>query len=361
MVEKSKQNLMSTGQTEFFREVLEGLTTAVIWVNESEEIAFMNVAAGEIFQLSPNRVLGTRWQMLMPDLIDSLSLANEKKITIHEYVVEQSDLFKVRVSCTISPYELGDEKGWLFELYNTERHHRIVEEDERWHQYEAGNLLIRTLAHEVKNPLAGILGATQLLQRRYEPEDKANDFLEIISREVQRLKNLVDRMLGPKQSAHKEAHNIHEIIRYVLQIIEGEKPANVYIKLDYDPSIPEVTVDFEAMVQALLNLIKNAIQAMEQFGGLLTIKTRVEHKFTLGTQTYPLVAMISITDEGEGIPPEVFDSIFYPMVSSKKEGSGLGLPVAQNVLRQHEGLIVAESEPGKTTFNVYLPLKQKER
>ncbi|MBN2647218.1 MAG: two-component sensor histidine kinase [Thiotrichales bacterium] len=348
-------------QAEFFREVLEGLTTAVIWVDGHQKIAFMNVAAGEIFQLSPNRILGSRWQTLLPNLLESLDLASEKKITIHEYVVEQADLDKVRVSCTISPYEMGTERGWLFELYNTERHHRIVEEDERWHQYEAGNLLVRTLAHEIKNPLAGILGATQLLQRRYKPDEKANDFLDIIAREVQRLKNLVDRMLGPRQSAHKELHNIHELIRYVLQIIEGEKPKNVFIKLDYDPSIPEVLIDFEAMVQALLNLLKNAIQAMHQYGGLITIKTRVQHKFTLGTQTYPLVAMISITDEGEGIPPEVFDSIFYPMVSSKKEGSGLGLPVAQNVLRQHDGLIVAESMPGKTTFNVYLPLKQKER
>lgn len=347
--------------SDFFREVLEGLTTAVLWVNHAQDIQFMNVAAGEIFQTSPSRAIGVKWYKLMPALIESGNLASEKKVTIHEYVIEQKDLFKVRVSCTISPYELGEEKGWLFELFNTERHHRIVEEDERWHQYEAGNLLISTLAHEVKNPLAGILGATQLLQRRYQPEDKANDFLEIISKEVQRLKNLVDRMLGPKQSGKKELHNIHELIRYVLQIVEGEKPSNVYVKLDYDPSIPEVIIDFEAMVQALLNLVKNAIQAMHQFGGMLTIKTRVEHKFTLGTQTYPLVALISISDEGEGIPPEVFDSIFYPMVSSKKEGTGLGLPVAQNVLRQHDGLIVAESEPGKTTFNVYLPLKQKER
>lgn len=359
----SKQTIQVLPQesSDFYREVLEGLTTAVLWVNHEQKITFMNVAAGEIFQTSPSRVIGLHWQKLMPELIDSLSQADEKKITIHEYVIEQKDLFKVRVSCTISPYELGAERGWLFELFNTERHHRIVEEDERWHQYEAGNLLVRTLAHEVKNPLAGILGATQLLQRRYEPEDKANDFLQIISKEVLRLKNLVDRMLGPKQSGQKELHNVHELIRYVLQIVEGEKPENVYVKLDYDPSIPEVMIDFEAMVQALLNLVKNAIQAMHQFGGMLTIKTRVEHKFTLGTQTYPLVALISIFDEGEGIPPEVFDSIFYPMVSSKKEGTGLGLPVAQNVLRQHDGLIVAESEPGKTTFNVYLPLKQKER
>ncbi len=349
-----------SNQELFFKEVLEGLTTAVIWVDSDQVVQFMNVSASEIFQLSSSRVVGQHWQKLLPNLLEDIQIASEKKITIHEYVIEPVDLFKIRVSCTISPYELNGQTGWLFELYNTERHHRIVEEDERWHQYEAGNLLVSTLAHEVKNPLAGIMGAAQLLQKRLETqqEDKSVQFLEIISKEALRLRNLVDRMLGPKGSNEKSPHNVHELIRYVLQIVEGDKPPNVFVKLDYDPSIPEVNMDFEAMVQALLNLIINAMQAMEERGGILTLRTRVEHKFTLGTQTYPLVACISVMDQGKGIPPEVFDSIFFPMVSSKKEGTGLGLPVSQNVLRQHEGLIVAESEPGNTVFNVYLPLKQ---
>ncbi|HHT00512.1 MAG TPA: two-component sensor histidine kinase [Thiomicrospira sp.] len=344
----------------FFAEVLEGLTTAVIWVNSDEKIRFMNVAAGEIFQVGPSRMSGIHWQTLLPGLVEELDMTLDKRVTIHEYTVSIQGLDKLRVSCTISPYELDQQMGWLFEVYNTERHHRIVEEDERWHQFEASNLLAKTLAHEVKNPLAGILGATQLLQRRFTDNDKESAFLDIISKEVTRLKNLVNRMLGPQKTASKEAHNIHELIRYVLQIVEGEKPENVYIKLDYDPSIPDIYMDFEAMVQALLNLVQNGMQAMEKTGGFLTIKTRVEHKFTLGAKTYPLVAMISVKDEGEGIPESVFDSIFYPMVTSKKEGTGLGLPVAQNVLRQHDGLIVAESELGNTVFTVYLPLKQKE-
>ncbi|MDG6772779.1 nitrogen regulation protein NR(II) [Thiomicrorhabdus sp. ZW0627] len=348
--------MTDTNSKQTFIDLLEGLTTAVVWIRSDESIGYMNIAAGELFQTSTSRIVGVHWSAILPDLVEDVHKADEQKLTIHEYALVLPDFSKVRVSCTLAPYEVNGEKGWLMEIFNTERHHRIVEEDERWHQYEAGNLLVSTLAHEVKNPLAGILGAAQLLQKRYSPKDKEQAFLDIISKEVSRLKNLVDRMLGPKQTAEKEPHNIHELIRYVLQIIEGEKPGNVYIKLDYDPSIPEVDIDFEAMVQAVLNLVKNAIQAMEKHGGMLTIKTRVERKFTLGTKTFPLVAVISIMDEGEGIPEEVFDSIFYPMVSSKKEGTGLGLPVAQSVLRQHGGLIVAESEPGKTVFNVYLPL-----
>lgn len=345
---------------EFFQEVLGGLTTAVLWLDYEQKVQFMNVAASELFQLSLNRVRNSDWRLLLPDLDVNLDSEYEQKVTIHEYPIATPGLERIRVSCTITPYELNSQKGWLIELYDNERHHRIVEEDERWHQYEAGNLLVKTLAHEVKNPLAGILGATQLLQKRHQGDHKDQAFLDVISKEVTRLKNLVDRMLGPEKGGLREYHNIHETIRYVLQVVEGEKPEKVSIKLDYDPSIPDILMDFDAMVQALMNLIKNGIQAMQETGGFLTIRSRVEHKFTLGSKTYPLVAVITIKDEGEGIPENVFDSIFYPMVTSKKEGTGLGLPVSQNVVRQHGGLIVAESESGNTVFSVYLPLKTKE-
>ncbi len=340
--------------------MLESMETVIIWVAQDETIQYMNAAACELFQQSPNRLYQQSWTKLFPGLVKDIQQITKKRVTIHDYTVVIAGQERIRVNCTISPYDMLEKSGWLFELYNTERHFRIVEEDERWHQYEAGNLLVKTLAHEIKNPLAGILGATQLLQKRHQPGDRDLVFLEVISKEVLRLSHLVDRMLGPKSTHQKKRCNIHEVIRYVLHVIRGEKPANIFIKQDYDPSIPDVFIDFEAMVQALLNLVKNAIQAMERQGGLLTIKTRIEHQVTLGTHTYPLVAVISIMDEGEGIPEEVFDSIFYPMVSSKVEGTGLGLPVSQNVLRKHNGLIVAESQPGKTIFHVYLPLKQKE-
>lgn len=342
-------------QTVHVNEILCGLTTAVVWIDKAENIGYINLAAAELLQLSQHRVVGVNWRYILPKLLDDIHACDTGRLTLHEYPIRLPDSQKIHVTCTISYYEMDGDDGWLIELYNTERHHRIAEEDERWHQYEAGNLLVRTLAHEIKNPLAGIYGSTQLLQKRYADNDKAGQFLDVISNEVKRLQNLVDRMLGPRGTAEKEPFNIHELIGYVLDIVRGEKPENVYIKLDYDPSIPEISMDFEAMVQALLNLVKNAIQAMEKHGGVLTIKTRVESKFTLGTKTYPLVAVMSVIDEGEGIPPEYFDSIFYPMVSSKKDGSGLGLPVSQNIVRQHGGLIVADSEPGHTVFNVYVP------
>jgi two-component system nitrogen regulation sensor histidine kinase GlnL len=342
-------------------ELLDGLATAVIWVDDKQKVGYMNIAAAELLQVSTRRIIGVAWKVLLPGLVDDLTSFGEQRLTIHEYQIHLPDLQRVRVSCTFSCYEVSGRDGWLVELFNTERHHRIVEEDERWHQYEAGNLLVKTLAHEVKNPLAGIYGAAQLLQKRFQDDQKAISFLDVISKEVQRLKNLVDSMLGPRQTAEKELHNIHEVIRHVLSVINAELPDNIQVLLDYDPSIPEIRMDFEAMIQAFLNLIKNAMQAMEGLTGLITIRTRVERKFTLGTQTFPLVAVVSIHDEGEGIPKEVFDSIFYPMVSSKKEGTGLGLPVSQNIIRQHGGLIVAESEPGHTVFHVYIPFERGEK
>jgi len=345
---------------EFFAEVLGGLSTAVIWLDSNKKIQYMNVAASEIFQLGERRAINREWQFLLPDLDVDLDISCQQKVTIHEYSITTSDLEKVRVSCTITPYQLNGHQGWLIEIYDNERHHKIVEEDERWHQYEAGNLLVKTLAHEVKNPLAGILGATQLLQKRHQSDKRDQAFLEVISKEVIRLKNLVDRMLGPGRHSEKRECNIHSVLQHILQVLSGEKPENVAVKLDYDPSIPDLLMDFDAMVQALMNLIKNGIQAMQQKGGFLTIKTRVSHKFTLGSTTYPLVAVISIKDEGEGIPENVYDSIFYPMVTSKKEGTGLGLPISQNVVRQHGGLIVADSEPGNTVFTVYLPINTQD-
>lgn len=351
-----KRALLSKSQQ---LELLESLSLAVIWLDSETRIRYLNIAAAELLQISCRQAQGVLWQSLVPNLFRDIESIQDGKLTVHEHTLVLPDASKLRISATISSSELNGEPGWLLELFNIERHQRITEEDERWHQYEAGSMLVKTLAHEVKNPLAGIYGAAQLLERRLKQMDQADKtlrFTKVILNEVQRLENLVNRMLGPKLTIDKEPENIHHLIRYVLEVLESNKPKNVAIKLDYDPSIPELEMAFEPMVQAFMNIILNAYQAMEKHGGILSIKTRVERKFTLGAKTHPLVAVVTITDEGEGIPPEMFDSIFYPMVTSKKTGTGLGLSVSQNIVREHNGLIVATSEPGETSFKIYLPL-----
>lgn len=356
--------MMNTSISEFISltRLCENLNTAVIWLNEQREIMYLNSSASELFQISLKKVMGQHCHVILPDLEEGLNECGNRRLTVHDKKMTLPDNQKIRVSKTIS-YIGGDDEndsGWLIEVVSTERHHRIVEEDERWHQYEASNMLARTLAHEVKNPLAGIYGATQLLEMKLVDEPKAKKFISVILNEVTRLKKLVDRMLGPTADSHFEPYNLHELIRYVLNLVQAEKPDNIKIRLDYDPSIPDICMDFERMVQAVLNIIQNAMQSMTKHGGFLTLKTRVQYKFTMGSKTYPLVAVLSVIDEGEGIEDAYFDSIFYPMVTTKKEGTGLGLPVSQNIVRQHGGLIVAESEPGHTVFNIYLPFEHQQ-
>ncbi|WP_294947187.1 nitrogen regulation protein NR(II) [Sulfurivirga sp.] len=340
------------------QELLDGMHTGVLWFDADRRLQYMNLAASAMLFQGLSKARGRPFEWFFPRTEvnwDDLAL---KVVTLYEQIIEREDGSRLKVSMTLSPYELQGRNGWLVELIEIERHTRIMEEEERWHQYEAGNQLVRTLAHEVKNPLAGIYGASQLLRKRLQNDPKGEQLVDVVAREVKRLQNLVDRMLGPKGGLNLAPHNIHAVLAHVLDALRPEKPDNVAVKLDYDPSIPELDIDFDQMVQVFMNLIRNAFQAMERHGGLVTLRTRVAHRFTLGSRMLPLVVVVQVIDEGEGIPPELFDSIFYPMVTSKPDGSGLGLPISQAILRQHGGLIVAESEPGQTVFSVYLPLER---
>lgn len=340
---------------EVAKELLDGLTTSVLWVDADHAIQYMNLSAAALLYSGPTRAIGKPLDYFFPDARIDWRKCENRILTLYEQKVEREDGVRIEVSITLTPYDLKGQRGWLVELIETARHTQILEEEERWLQHEAGAQLARTLAHEIKNPLAGIYGATQLLQKKTE-DDKAQQLLTVIAKEVKRLEQLVDRMLGPKGALNKAPHNIHDVIAHVLEATATEKPNNVTVRLDFDPSIPELMIDFDQMVQVLLNLVRNAFQAMEKHGGMLTVRTRVTHCFTLGNRVMPLVAVIQVIDEGEGIPPELFDSIFYPMVTSKEEGTGLGLAISQAIVRRHEGLIAAQSEPGKTIFSVYLPI-----
>jgi len=341
--------------------LLDGMQTGVLWFDAQRQVQYMNLAASAMLRCGLEKARGKPFHWFFPKTSVDWDVCRLKILTLHEQMIEREDGTRVEVSMTLTPHEVSGQPGWLVELVETERHTRIMEEEERWHQYEAGTQLVRTLAHEVKNPLAGIYGASQLLLKRLQGDEKAEQLVAVIAKEVKRLQQLVDRMLGPKGALQKAPHNIHAVIAHVLAALEGEKPGNVAVRLDYDPSIPDLALDFDQMVQAFMNLVRNAFQAMEKQGGMLTIRTRVSHRFTLGNRMIPLVAVIQFVDEGEGIPAELFDSIFYPMVTSKPEGTGLGLPISQAIVRQHDGLIVAQSEPGQTIFSVYLPLELKKK
>jgi two-component system nitrogen regulation sensor histidine kinase GlnL len=243
----------------------------------------------------------------------------------------------------------------VIELNSVERHHRIQTEEALLMQTQASAAVMRGLAHEVKNPLGGIRGAAQLLERELEDQRQA-EYTQIIIGEVDRLRNLVDRMLGPPGEPCAAPVNIHDVLEHVTHIVDAESAGSSVIRRDYDPSIPELFADRDQLIQAFLNIVRNAMQALHAVGGTIELKTRIQRNLTIGPKMHSLVARVDVIDSGPGVNPEIADSIFYPMVSGRAEGSGLGLPLAQSLLNRQGGLVEFASEPGHTVFTVWLPI-----
>lgn len=223
---------------------------------------------------------------------------------------------------------------------------------------EASRELIRGLAHEIKNPLGGLRGAAQLLEGELaNPEHR--EYTQVIIREADRLQNLVNRLLGPNRPPDKCALNIHEVVEHVRQLVTAELPPHLHILRDYDPSIPSVHGDREQLIQVLLNIVRNGMQALQSRDGrgFITLRTRTQRQVTIGAVRHRLAIRIDIEDDGPGVPAEMIDRIFYPMVTSRPEGSGLGLPIAHYLVRRHDGMIECRSQPGETVFSIYLPLE----
>jgi two-component system nitrogen regulation sensor histidine kinase GlnL len=222
-------------------------------------------------------------------------------------------------------------------------------------------MLVRGMAHEIKNPLGGIRGAAQLLAREL-PDEGLKDYTNVIIAEADRLRNLVDRMLGSNKLPMLAMTNIHEVLERVCSLVEAETQGGITLVRDYDPSLPDVLIDREQMIQAVLNIVRNAMQAISAQNelrlGRITLRSRAMRQFTIGHIRHRLVAQIEIIDNGPGIPPELQDTLFYPMVSGRPDGTGLGLAITQNIISQHQGLIECDSHPGHTTFSIFLPLEQ---
>jgi two-component system nitrogen regulation sensor histidine kinase GlnL len=223
-------------------------------------------------------------------------------------------------------------------------------------QQEQVRSLLRALAHEIKNPLGGLRGAAQLLERQLPNQDLC-DYTSIIIQESDRLKTLIDRMLGPASKPTLETINIHEVLEHVRKLISADNSSSVDHHIDYDPSIPEFKSDKDRLIQVFLNIAGNAMQALGETG-TLTYRTRILRQFTLKGERYPLVVSVQIQDDGPGIPPDILEQVFYPMVSGFKDGTGLGLSIAQSIMQQLGGLIECHSEPGNTVFTVIIPLEE---
>jgi two-component system nitrogen regulation sensor histidine kinase GlnL len=256
--------------------------------------------------------------------------------------------------------QMDGESNVLVELVEIEQQTRQDREERALGQARATKELIRNLAHEIKNPLGGIRGAAQLLEMEVDTRT-LTEYTQVIINEADRLQALVDRLLAPHRKPHVVGDvNIHEVCERVRSLILAEFPKGLEVERDYDVSIPDFRGDREQLIQAVLNIAHNAAQALVERiaagDGRITLRTRIARQVTLGKQRYRLALELHIQDNGPGVPESIRDRIFYPLVSGRDGGSGLGLTLAQTFVQQHQGTIECESEPGRTVFKIVIPL-----
>ncbi len=348
------------------RALLEHLTTATLLLDSELRLEYMNPAAEILLAVSGQRSLGHFISDLFtesPEALCSLREAVEgaHPFTRREAVLTSGNGQSLVVDYLVTPIHIQNRILILLEILQRDHLLRLSKEEALHSTQETTKMLVRGLAHEIKNPLGGIRGAAQLLARQL-PDEQLRDYTRVIIEEADRLRNLVDRMLGSNKLPCLSMINLHEVLERVASLIEAESQGSVILVRDYDPSIPEIRMDREQMIQAVLNIVRNALQALashhEQGMGRITLRTRTVRQFVIGHTRHRLAAHLSIIDNGPGIPPELQHTLFYPMVSGRAEGTGLGLAITQNIISQHHGMIEFESHPGHTVFSVYLPLEQ---
>lgn len=340
--------------------ILNNVVTATLMLDELLCVRYANPAAEQLFSQSAKRITNQPLSKLIQHASMDLALLTQplqsgQSITDSDvtFVVEGKPLM---LEVTVSPMSWEKELYLLVEMRRIGQQRRLTQELNQHAQQQAAKLLVRGLAHEIKNPLGGLRGAAQLLERML-PDQSLTEYTQIIIEQADRLRALVDRLLGPQKLGKKKSENLHLILEKVRQLVELEGGTDLVIERDYDPSLPDIIMDTDQIEQALLNIVSNAAQILShQKHQQITLRTRTVHQASIQGQRHKLVARIEIIDNGPGIPMELQDTLFYPMVSGREGGTGLGLSISQNLIDQHNGKIEVESWPGRTTFTIYLPI-----
>ena len=342
--------------------LLEYMHTAVLLFNHDLSLRYMNLAAESLLQVSLQRCMHMPLDTLLNEQGERLDAFSKALSTNHRFFKRQTEItligqHSMTVDYAITP--IGDQTPqWLIEIQPLDRSLRIIKEDILLSSQRMGRQMISGLAHEIKNPLGGIRGAAQLLQRDLQQKDLI-EYTDIIINEVDRLRQLVDKLLGSDRALSLQPLNIHSAVNRIHKLIHAEMHPGLTIVTDYDPSLPNIVGDEDQLIQAILNISRNAVQAMaNQPDALLTFRTRIHRKMTIGTQFHHLVVGLDIIDNGPGIKDEIKDTLFFPMITGHAEGTGLGLAIAQTIVNRHHGLIKVESLPGKTCFSIYIPLRE---
>ena len=336
--------------------ILESITTSVVITNKFMKIVHVNTAAENLFRSSKENLQNTKLSELFANdksiIINQVydAIALNQSSTSRDIEISLKTKAKHNVDCNVQTIFLEKDKHVLLEIRTLKRIKNIVLNASFINQNNATEMITRSIAHEIKNPLGGIKGAAQLLKKEINEEQK--EYTDIIIEEADRLKNYIDKMHGPKDLPSFKSTNIHLIIDKVLKIL-GIKSSNY--KKNYDPSIPLLYLDQDMIIQSLLNIIKNASEAITE-NGLIEIKTRVDRSFTINSIRHKLVAIISIIDDGVGVNKEIASKLFLPLITNKKKGNGLGLSISQRLISINKGIITFEEENSKTIFKIILPI-----
>ncbi len=342
-------------------QLLDNMTTAIVALDNGLRITSLNSSAEQLFGISASRAIGRRLAQIVT-IPDSLFARLREAVELGQPVndrhvaLEPFGLDPILVDCSVAPYiDENQSDCLLIELNALDRSLRILRDEAMAAQQENVKSLLRGLAHEIKNPLGGLRGAAQLLERQLDDKE-LTEYTSIIIHEADRLQTLIDRMLGPNSRPRRDELNIHEVLEHVRKISRVGASGGVSVTFDYDPSIPEFLSDRDRLVQVFLNIAGNALQAVGSEGDV-QFSSRVVTNFTIAGKLHPLVVKVSITDNGPGIPESLIDQVFYPMVSGRAGGSGLGLSIAQSIMGQLGGIVECQSEPGNTEFTIFIPME----
>ena len=343
-------------------DLLDALSTGIVMLDAQLCAIYANVAAQDLLAFSLKKARGRPFSDFLDDsdgfagvlrrALDTGEGIADRELTVRPFGSPR-DLRTLDV--TITPLE-GQITGThlLLELADTTQRQRITRENDLLARLDSSRLMIRQLAHEIKNPLGGLRGAAQLLERELQ-EAELREYTQVIIGEADRLAALVDSMAGPSRAPHKSLINVHEICEHVYHLLRAEARSAVTLERDYDPSLPNSMLDRHQLIQALLNVARNALQALGD-AGRIVLRTRASSNVSIGTTRHRLVASVQVEDNGPGVPEGLRTSIFYPLVTGRANGTGLGLAVAQELVTRNGGLIEFESQPGRTIFTLLLPL-----
>ncbi|MBM3346552.1 MAG: nitrogen regulation protein NR(II) [Betaproteobacteria bacterium] len=344
---------------------LDLLATSVMVLDSKLRLLYVNPATEDLLAHGGRSLIGQRLGALLTNVEGFESrlreaLAEERGFWDQNLNLSRPAHETLYLNCLVTPVELP-ERGLMLELRPIEQRIRAEREEHQLTQHLANRELMRNLAHEIRNPLGGLRGSAQLLERELDrPELK--EYTQVIIKEADRLQALMDRLLTPHRPPHTVTMNIHEVCERVRSLILAEYPSGLSMRRDYDTSIPEFQGDREQLIQAVLNVTRNAAQALQGAGGIqggaeIRLSTRVVRQVTVAKRRYRLALELRVIDNGPGIPEPIKDTLFFPLVSGREGGSGLGLTLAQTFVQHHHGVIECDSQPGRTAFRILLPIE----